>query len=133
MSQTVILETDYATLWFHPRHKIVHHKFHKFIYGEEFRRVLEAGLRLFQKEGATKWLSDDQSISLVPQADVDWSIANWMPAMLESGWKYWALVLPNKSIGQVGMKRVVGLYAQKGVTVEIFADAQQALVWLESV
>ena len=49
MDKITILETEYATLWYHPDTKIVHHQFHKFIYGQQFRDVLEKGLEVFQQ------------------------------------------------------------------------------------
>lgn len=51
MTVETILENDYATLWYHPESKIVHHKFHKFIYGEKFRSVLNRGLEILEEHG----------------------------------------------------------------------------------
>ncbi len=43
MSRQTIIETEYATLWYYPEEKIVHHQFHKFIHGDEFRKVMLKG------------------------------------------------------------------------------------------
>ena len=37
MSKTTILENESFTLWYYPEQKIIHHKFHKFIYDEDFK------------------------------------------------------------------------------------------------
>ncbi|MBK8024548.1 MAG: hypothetical protein IPK19_24750 [Chloroflexi bacterium] len=67
MSQTTIIETDYATVWYHPEAGIVHHEFHRFIHGDQFRGVLEKGLEIFKQYGAKKWLSDDRKNSALPR------------------------------------------------------------------
>ena len=48
MNKITISDTEYATLWYHSDAKIVHHQFHKFIHGDEFRQVLEKGLEIFK-------------------------------------------------------------------------------------
>ncbi|MBZ0309352.1 MAG: hypothetical protein K8I82_25025 [Anaerolineae bacterium] len=131
MSRVTLLDTDYATLWYYPDAKIVHHTFHKFIYGDQLRAMLGKGLETFQQEGVTKWLSDDRNNTAVPQADIDWSLEEWMPAMMKAGWKYWAVVLPNKAVGKQSMARVIEAYSQLGLTIDVFDDPDEALHWLE--
>jgi hypothetical protein len=62
MSVITIEQNDYATMYYHPESKIVHHEFHKFIYGDVFRAFLLKGTETMKKYGATKWLSDDRKI-----------------------------------------------------------------------
>ncbi len=133
MKQETILETDYATLWYYPEAKIIHHKFHKFIHGERFREVLSTGLEIFEKDGAQKWLSDDRNNSTLTAADSDWAVNVWTPRVLAAGWKYWAIVLPDKVVGKMNMQRYIEQNAELGVTVDIFDDTDEALKWLESV
>ena len=71
MPKTTIIDTDYATLWYHSEQKIVHHQFHKFIYGQEFRQVLEKGLEIFKENDAHKWLSDDRLNSTLTAEDTE--------------------------------------------------------------
>jgi hypothetical protein len=132
MSKTTIVDTDYATLWYHPEKKIVHHVFHKFIYGEEFRQVLEKGLEIFKEHGAQKWLSDDRNNSALPTADTEWGMHDWFPRVFEAGWRYWAIVMPDKAVGQMNMQRFIDAYAPKGLAIKLFEDPDEALKWLES-
>lgn len=133
MPKTTILDTDYATLWYHPDNKIVHHQFHKFIYGQEFRQILEKGLEIFKQHDAQKWLSDDRLNSTLTAEDSEWGQKDWFPRVFEAGWKYWAIVMPDKIVGKMNMQRFIDAYSTQGLTINIFDDADEALKWLESV
>jgi hypothetical protein len=132
MSPITIYSNEYATLWFHPEHKIVHHKFHKFVYSEAFRNVLSRGLNQMKEQGATKWLSDDRFNSALTPEDGAWAMQEWGPKVIEAGWKAWAIVLPESFLGRVNMKEYIDIYAKQGVTVELFSDPDEALEWLKS-
>jgi hypothetical protein len=131
-SPMTVLDNEFATVWYHPDEKIVHHKFHKFIYGQAFRDVLIRGADIFEQYGANKWLSDDRNNSALPAEDSDWAIQNWNPRVLKCGWTHWAVVMPQKVIGQMNMRRFVQMYSELGVTVKAFTDPDEALAWLKS-
>jgi hypothetical protein len=52
---------------------------------------------------------------------------------MAAGWKFWAIVMPDKKIGQMNMQSIIDLYKEKCVTIQIFDDPAEALKWLESV
>jgi hypothetical protein len=133
MQKITILDTEYATLWYHPEKKIVHHSFHKFIYDQEFQAILNTGLETMKKYGAQKWLSDDRNNSALPTKDLEWAQNDWFPRVKASGWQFWAIVMPQKVVGQMNMKRFIDAYSQQGLTVRVFTDPDEALHWLESV
>jgi hypothetical protein len=133
MNKEIVLDTEYATLWYYPEAKIVHHQFHKFIYGQEFRDVLEKGLEVFQKNGATKWLADDRKNSALPTDDLKWSMDDWFFRAFKSGWKYWAIIMPDKIAGQLTMNRIMKRNIDEGLNIQVFDDVDEALKWLESV
>ncbi len=133
MSAVTVLENEYATLWYHPEAKVVHHQFHKYMFGEAFRSVLTTGVEVMKKNGAHKWLSDDRNNSALSPEDTDWGLTVWTPQVMAAGWKYWAVVLPEKAVGQMNMKRFIEDYSTRGVKVQVFSDPDKALKWLESV
>ncbi len=133
MSKQVILETDYATVWYHPEGKIVHHQFHKFIHGAEFRGVLEAGLVKFQQNDIHKWLSDDRLNSALPTVDTTWAQEDWFPRVFAAGWRYWAIVMPDKVVGKMNMRYFIQEVSERGLTIDIFDDPEDALKWLQTV
>ncbi len=133
MTAMTILDTDYATLWYYPEAKIVRHVFHKFIYGKEFRDVLNKGVEILQTYGAQKWLSDDRKNSALATEDYEWSLNEWFPQAFNSGWKYWAIVMPDKAVGQLNMNRIMKTNIERGLSIQVFEDADEALTWLKSV
>ena len=132
MAPTVVLDNDYATLWFHEDTKIVHHKVKKYIHGETLRQLLTKGYETLKQKNAKKWLSDDALNGPLLKEDEAWAKGEWFPKVVRAGWKSWAIVLPAQIIGQMNMKRFIDDYAKAGITVNVFSDPAKALAWLES-
>ena len=126
-----IIHNPCVTLWYHPDKKIVHHQIHKFISGKEFREFLLAGADVLKKNLARKWLSDDRGNMVLGKADLEWSQTEWAPQCARSGWKYWAIVRPEKVLATVAMESLVSKYAKLGVSAQFFDDPRDALTWLE--
>jgi hypothetical protein len=134
MSTITILDNEYATLWYHEEDGIVHHQFKKYIYGDDFRNVLNRGLELMKERGATKWLSDDRYNSALLPEDSDWAENDWSSRVHALGtWKYWAIVLPEGVIGRMNMDMYIEHQLAEGVVVRVFLDPSSALAWLKTV
>ncbi len=125
-----VLETDAVLLRYHVADKIVHHELRRFVHGAELRQVLLKGLELFERHGASKWLSDDRGNGPLKPADEQWARTEWFPQVKAAGWKYWAVVLPEKVLGQMNMKRWIELYAAEGIEARAFLDPDEALTWI---
>jgi hypothetical protein len=132
MDKEVILDNEYITVWYHHDKKIVHHQFHKFTCGKALHDGLSEGVATFEKNKAQKWLSDDRKNTVIGKEDLEWTATVWRPRVIKAGFKYWAIVLPEKIVGQMVMKRIVKEYADTGVTVKMFSDPDEAMKWLET-
>jgi hypothetical protein len=128
----IILDSEVARLWYDPRYKIVHHEFRSFVHGRPFREVLEKGLELFKARGACKWLSDDRGNGPITATDTEWALHDWAPRVMAAGWKYWAVVLPEKVLGQMNMRRWIETYSKLGVVAQAFSDPEEATTWLRA-
>ena len=127
-----VIDSDAASLWYHPEKQIVHHQFHKFTYGRDFQELLLAGLELLKKNKASKWLSDDRDVPAFRPEDMEWAQTKWFPQSVAAGWKYWAIVQPAKVIGQMNIERLVKEFLAAGITARYFSDPDEAMRWLES-
>jgi hypothetical protein len=132
MPAILIEQTEFATLWYHPEKKIVHHEWHKFMFGDKFRAFLMKGTETMRKNKANKWLSDDRKNPVLSKEDMDWGAVNWFPQTLQAGWKYWAIVQPEAAIAKMNMKKLVEDYSKAGMTAQFFSNPEDALKWLES-
>ncbi|WP_319477941.1 hypothetical protein [Marispirochaeta aestuarii] len=130
MKTITLLDNDSLSLYVYPEHGIVHHEIHKFVFGETWREMMMKGADAFIEHGCTKWLSNDKSNSAMRQEDLEWGQKNWEGRILEKGWKYWALMMPEKAIGKMNMRPIVDRYAGMGVTVQIFSEFDDAFKWL---
>jgi hypothetical protein len=131
MEKTTILDTDHVALWYYPDKKIIHNQFNKYVYGNPYRDFLNEVTKTFQKYKAQKLLSDDRKNSGISKEDQEWGNKDWFPRTKAAGWKYWAIVQPENSIGQLTMKRVIANIASQGITAEVFTEPKKALEWLE--
>lgn len=131
MSQIVVFDNEYATFWYHPEARVVHHRFKQPIGGDDFRTVLNTGLQIMQDYGATSWLSDDRNNSALSPEDGDWAKNDWFPRVLKVGWRRWAIVLPESVVGQMDMQQFIENQTAAGIEVNVFSDVDAALAWLE--
>jgi hypothetical protein len=126
-----VIETPRMSLYYHPAQKIIHHEMHAYPGLELLERVLRKGLELMKANGASRWLSDDRMGGTLPQSHHEWGEKVWAPEAIRSGWKRWALVLPENTLHTSNMNRLSERYAALGVTVEHFSDPTRAIVWLK--
>lgn len=133
MSRQLVFENEFAHVWFHPESGIIHHQLHKFIWGEEYQRMLNAGLDALVCEGATKWLSENSDDTVHARADTEWVISQWMPRARKAGWKYWAVVPPGNVLGQMNIDRILSAVQKAGVIGRVFPEVGPAFTWLGSV
>jgi hypothetical protein len=129
MRETII-ETARMSLYYHPLEKVVHHEMHSYPGLENLQSILMKGLEVLREHGATKWLSDDRNGGAVPKSHHEWGDKVWAPEAIKAGWKHWGLVLRNDLLHQANMQKLVEIYASQGVTVEVFADPDDAFRWL---
>jgi hypothetical protein len=130
LSPTTIIDTKYASLYYYPDQKIVHHKFHHLLDSDHLREILNGGVDLLKKYQATKWLSDNREIDAHSPEDTDWINANWLPNAIAAGWKYWALVVPDSFIARLNMAEFVNSFYEQGVRIMVFVDLDEAMDWL---
>ena len=131
MATTTVLDNEFATVWFYEDTKIIHHVIKKWVSGENLRNILNSGYEVIRDKKGTKWLSDDRLNNALRLDDAEWARTDWFPRMVTAGWKSWAVVLPEKIIGQMNMKAFAEEYKKGGVTANLFSDPAVALKWLE--
>ncbi len=132
MPAITVLDDENISMWYYPESKILHHQIHRFFYGKQWRDALDKGVEVFKKHGAQKWLSDDREITALTKEDLEWGDRDWFPRVAASGWKYWAIIMPAKVVGQMTIKKLAENYSARGVTTRVFSSPEEAKKWLET-
>jgi hypothetical protein len=127
-----IVDNEFITLWYWPAYRLVHHEMHRYTSGAPFRDALEAGLATMIERGGNKWLSDDRANNALPPADDEWARNEWFPRTKAAGWEYWAIVMPEKILGTMHLRRFAEDYAKHGITAHMFSDPDDALNWIKA-
>lgn len=130
MSKEIIIDNEFVSLWYHQEAKIIHHEIKKYVFGTELQKMFLKGSDVMKEKGAKKWLSDDRKNNALTQKDTEWVTTVWFPKTVENGWKYWAIVQPEKLIGQMNVQKFAETYAAKGIVAKIFSDPDEAMKWL---
>ena len=123
---------DSAVLYFHPVERIVHHELLHRPTGTDFRDLLMAGYEMLRRNRCTKWLSDDRKHTVLSEADEKWAREEWFPLVAKAGFRYWAVVNPEKAVGQMQMKQNVKFMQMGGVTAAFFSTVEEAMAWLKT-
>ena len=130
MSDQLVFETEHIKVWYDAEQKIVHHRIDAFVYGDEFRTALERGADLFLEKGCTKYLSDDRNSSALLEEDVRWADEHWEQRLVRGGFRFWAIVLPAKTVGRLPFKGIIERHKKAGVEVRTFDNFDEAFAWL---
>jgi hypothetical protein len=130
-SRIVLLENEFAQMWYYPEDRIIHHEILQPVAGEAFHNLLMTGLQALNEHNVQKWLSDDRNHSFLNAEDSAWSQEYWLPLAVKSGWRYWAMVPPKHSRGQINIKRLIEYVAEKyRLNAKLFNNPDEALQWL---
>ncbi len=132
MPAITVRKDEFITMLYYPESKILYHQIHKFFTGQTFRDIFNAAIDVFQKHGAQKWLCDDTAVKAWGKEDQEWAAANWFPLAIKSGWKYWAILIPENVTGQLAVQRLAQRYSSQGVQTKGFSTLDEAKKWLES-
>jgi hypothetical protein len=127
-----IVDNDMISVWVYPEHHMIHHQMNSYCYGEKFYQALTKGAEALERYHATKWLSDNRHNGALPAEDAVWTEKNWFPRVKAAGWRHWAVVHPEKVVGQLNMSRFVKKYGQLGINARTFSDVDEAFHWLDA-
>lgn len=130
-SETVT-DNDFATVLYYPQTGIIHHAWKQYCHGKDFQDIMMASTRHLQKEGGTKWLSDDTNYAILTEEDALWGRKIWFYEAIRAGWKHWAIILPTQQIGKVSISDLVTEYRAAGINSMIFDNVPEAMIWLEA-
>lgn len=126
-----VIDNSYARLSYDTEKKIVFHTFHEGLDTAHFQMVLNKGIEILREHGAIKWLADTRAIKPLTEEQGRWIATDWLPRAVTTGWKYWALVVPDSIESRASMAHHVDFFEGKGVRLNTFTKMDEAWAWLE--
>ncbi|MDQ0088853.1 isopentenyl diphosphate isomerase/L-lactate dehydrogenase-like FMN-dependent dehydrogenase [Paenibacillus anaericanus] len=132
---TTFFTTDSATVSWNEKAKAVHVEFNTFVHSNELREICDKAMELQQQKGAQRMISDNRKLTVISQEDQEWISTVHNQRIQDSGIKFVAIVLPEKTIGKISMKRVVAssvAFDDIKTAFESFDTVEGAEEWLNS-
>nr|WP_320133637.1 STAS/SEC14 domain-containing protein [uncultured Holophaga sp.] len=130
MTLETVLENAHISVWYDSESGIVRHRIHRHTSGAILREATEAGIELLRRHGACKWLSDDRNNGPLAPEDLAWAHEVFGPRAVAAGWRFWALVTPERAVAHMNMRKFQDTFARLGVAVRTFSDPEEAAEWL---
>jgi hypothetical protein len=131
MSPIEIVNNEYITVNYLPDEQIVYHTIHQPFGGQPFRDAITTGTEALVQYGACKWLSDDRKNGPLSQEDAKWGFNVWNKNTIEAGWKYWAMVVPEKITAVSSLSLPIMELMYLGLHVCVFTKPDDAMDWLK--
>lgn len=130
-----IFTSDSATVSWNEKAKAVHVEFNTYVHSDELREICDRAMDLQQEKGAQRMISDNRKLTVISQEDQTWISTVHNQRIQDSGIKFVAIVLPEKAIGKLSMKRVVAssvAFDDIQTVFESFDSVEGAEEWLNS-
>ena len=131
MSEIILLDNENVTLRYLEDEQVIYHTVHQPISGQPYREFLEMGLDALQEYGVTKWVSDDRKNGPMTDEDREWGDINLTGRAMETGWKYWALVVPEALVAAGSMQATMAALHEQGLRMMVFDNVDDAFNWIE--
>lgn len=128
-------QTDTATVSWNEKAKAVHVEFNTYVHSDELRAICDKAMVLQQEKKAQRMISDNRKLTVISQEDQQWVSTVHNQRIQDSGIKFVAIVLPEKAIGKLSMKRVVAssvAFDDIQTAFESFDNVEDAEEWLNS-
>ncbi len=132
----VYLDTPHALVQWDSATRCVHLEWRNFVFGEEYRKVVDTVLKALTQHKGSKILSDSRKMKAIPQEDQDWLMKDWVPRSAKAGLKHSAVVLPISTLGQMSLQRLSQVGTGKKLVstdgTSYFETIEDAKKWLKS-
>ncbi len=128
----LIKETETYTLEHDLDTDSILHTIKRFLVTDEWRDLLCTGREYFFDNDLSKWISDNRNLPILHNNIDEWLYSDWLPSMIDTGWRQWALVEPYIPAAKMNQKTYRENFAKMGVEVKSFRHLQEAKEWIKN-
>lgn len=105
---------------------------HGYASSNQFRAICERVLEMIEKHGVNKSISDNREMSIISQPDQDWILENFMPRLLDSGFKASATILPANHFAKISLDEIVNKIDEGEIRIKYFSKIIDAKTWIKT-
>ncbi len=108
------------------------HTVKRFLVTDEWKDLLNTGHQYFIVNDLSKWISNNRDLPIIHGNLDNWLFNQWVPNMVNKGWKKWALVEPVIKQGKQNQAKYQERFASAGVQVQSFQELDHARAWMKN-
>ena len=127
---TLIKETETFTIEYDVETNSILHTINRFLITDEWKDLLMTGHQYLAEHNLIKWISDNRNLPIVHNNLDDWLYSSWLPQMIDTGWKQWALVEPEITEGKLNQQAYQESFSKMGIEVKSFECLDEAKEWI---
>jgi hypothetical protein len=131
MADITLIDNEFVTMKYLEDKKTIYHVVHQPLVGQPLRDMLSTGFNALKQYGVTKWIGDDRKNGPMSDEDYVWADANISNRVVESGWKYWALMVPVEIVAAGAMVPIIEANFERGLRMMVFVEPEEAFAWLD--
>ena len=129
--EKVIFEKQFLTISADEEKKLINLRWINFANSEEFREGLSFALDYVKKNKIKRWLANLRDMSIIKEADRNWTNNEWFPKLAKTNLKRMAIIVSHDYLNQSAVTRIMNKAEEViGFETEYFNDIDRAKEWL---
>lgn len=129
--EKLIFQKPFLDIFADKDKKLIHLKWKNFAASDEFRQGLNFGLEYVKNNNVESWLANLRDMSIIKEADRDWTNKEWFPLIAKTNLKKMAIIVSHDYFNQSAVTRIMNKAGEViGFQTEYFNDIDRAREWL---
>ncbi|HKR06423.1 MAG TPA: STAS/SEC14 domain-containing protein [Bacteroidia bacterium] len=129
--EKVIFEKPFLKIVADDDKELIHLRWINFAQSDEFREGLNFALDYVRKNKIKRWLANLRDMSIIKEADRDWTNNEWFPEVAKTDLKRMAILVSLDFLNQSAVTRIMNKAEQViRFETEYFNDIDRAREWL---
>lgn len=131
MEERILFDKEFLLITHEKENSLIHLRWKRYATTEEFREGLNAGLNFVNELKIKRWLANLKNMSVIKEADRNWTNEEWFPKLYKTSLKKMAIVHSQDVFNNLAVSKIMSeAKAERFFTVAYFRDAVEAHLWL---
>lgn len=131
MEERILFNKEFLLITHEKENSLIHLRWKRFTTTEEFRDGLNTALKYVNELKIERWLANLKNMSVIKEADRNWTNEEWFPQLYKTGLKKMAIVHSQDVFNNLAVSKIMSeAKAERFFIVAYFRDADEAHRWL---